>query len=280
MPQTTPSNIQEQPPGSQAIGVPLKRQHVFFFDVDSQPAIERFSHDGQITRIFFGPYGGSSMIKQRHPIGIYVPEYLYKRLTSATLIFAGRYQPWHIGHHEIVRALLLLDVDVFTNESDRSMFQKLRIRSLHIAVAHQKIATDNPLSTGEARRLIEIAIANDSDLVATKTEIRVDWLPNLANVAAEHGLFRQVIPNPTAKLFFVSGNPSTLAEDETAGIPFLAVSNRENASELSATMIRRRIVENTVDSMQWVRNHLPKGVYEEMFRRRLFDRIRRLAAGG
>src|SRR5690242_100981 len=66
------------------------------------------------------------------------------------LIYTGRFQPWHSGHHDIPKALLSGRYsEVIEEATSRQILETIPITHFYIAVAHTPIDAKNPLSVGQ-----------------------------------------------------------------------------------------------------------------------------------
>jgi phosphopantetheine adenylyltransferase len=196
------------------------------------------------------------------------------------LIYTGRFQPWHAGHHDVVRSLLTSsDHAVLYDESDKELFRQHSMLHLYIAVADTQIDRNNPLNVGQRRQLINAALDHDPDLVEVRHKISVESLARKTSIAEEHTAFLATIPQIGTR-YFLSGNPCTIASDRASDIRVIHVQNRATVRDISATRIRELVISNTQESMSEVSKLLPPGVYDKMAEEGMFDQIRRVAAGG
>jgi hypothetical protein len=194
-------------------------------------------------------------------------------------IFAGRFQGWHFGHHDVPRALLNRDASIFPDPRDRELFLRWPVHHLHLCIAELPLDAKNPLSVGCRKLLIEAAIQNDPAIAKFRNQITVGSMPNQAGVAGDSAKFLTTIPKAGIRCF-VSGNPFTLAEYEAASIFYMRIQNRKNSLVQSGTALRQLIIEGTSSSMAQAEKLVPAGVFDAMDANHVFEQIRMMAKGG
>jgi nicotinamide mononucleotide adenylyltransferase len=175
---------------------------------------------------------------------------------GSLVVFAGRFQPVHLGHVSTVIRLLGGDPDVAYGFGDRDLLRSLdRPIGVVIGVAAKRVEAKNFLSVGTRRRLIQIAF-DGMDIHRVWTES----LPNLDDPAHEAVYLRRSLAVPRAmRVVFATGNPSNYQSLGSAGLECLRLDNRPD--NITATKIRELLQNGRTTEL---REMLPAGVLDAL----------------
>lgn len=196
-------------------------------------------------------------------------------------IFPGRFQPYHNGHHDIVRRLARKDGTVFPEAADRNLLRYTLDRIVIAIADHGDLdRKENPLTVGERRTLISVAIESDRELKKNLTvhgatieidrvQQNFDYSSKLLELAK--GLHLAGTP------VFITDNFTTLAALRSAGIICAKVRNRVAKNPtISGTKIRKSIRRK---QFQKIGKCFPNGVFAEMRKRNLLNHMREILGG-
>lgn len=220
-----------------------------------------------------------------HRFYLKVIEPCRKSPPSLKVIYPGRFQPYHVGHHNVLKRLIKGDPSIFAKRADRDLL-RYRIDRIVIAIAdHGDLDKKrDPLTVGERRTLIEHALHADKEIrdevvrKSIKIEIdRVQWNADYSAKLLE--LVKCLHLNGTPA--FVSENIQTFsALKPTDFICMQLVDRRYQRSfsgrrrSISGSAIRQLIVRKKFKKLKEL---IPPGAYEEMLKRGMFKEISELA---
>jgi len=201
-----------------------------------------------------------------------------RRGREITVVYPGRFQPWHAGHHDILRRIALGDLSVYAAEEDRGFMRNVQIRGIvvHVVdIVEPKVS--NPLTVADRRGLIEMSVRRDPMLLTQPFAIRTDYISANAFSRAHLAHIRLIVPIAKGNIVVVSGNPATLFDAQDVGLRGIHVSNRDGSGAQSATAVRNAIVDGRESDIAGM---LAPGGFNYMKAHGLFSRIRKISVGG
>lgn len=131
---------------------------------------------------------------------------LERKPPAVSYVFPGWFQPYHRGHHDIVRRLLKGDKSVFCCRSDAKLAEYPVCEMIIAVGSHSPPDERNPLDIKQRRMLIKGAIAKDGELTRDQ-KLKIVTEPYDSSTAqATFPVLRENL-SLAGSMRFVSGEP-------------------------------------------------------------------------